>query len=381
MNLIEHFQNRQSEILAIVRAVVETESPSYDEAGSRAVADLLEAQAGSVAAVNSIERVKADGCGEHLIVRAFGAAAEDKKGILLLGHTDTVHPRGSLEARPWREEGDKIFAPGIFDMKANCVLLIEVLRCLSDRQVSPNHPVTILLTCDEEVGSVTGRALVEKESAKAKACFVFEPSAPGGKAKTGRKGTGTFTLKAHGIASHAGLDPQKGASAILELARQIQKLHELTDYEKGTTVTVNTIKGGTTTNVIPAEAQCEIDIRFSAMAEAARIENELRTLRSFDGRVNLELLGELNRPPLERSEKVVALYEKAKTAAASLGFELGETQVGGASDGNFVAAVGVPVLDGLGVAGDGAHSVNEHILPGDIPFRGALLATLLSGEI
>jgi glutamate carboxypeptidase len=244
----------------------------------------------------------------------------------------------------------------------------------------PACPVTILLTCDEEIGSATGRALVEREAAKAKACFVFEPSAPGGKAKTGRKGTGNFKLKAHGIASHAGLDPQKGASAILELARQIGKLESLTNYEKGTTVTVNTIKGGTATNVIPDEAECEIDIRFSAMAEAARIENELRSLGPFDGRVSLELLGELNRPPLERSEKVVALYEKAKAAAASLGFELGETQVGGASDGNFVAALGVPVLDGLGIAGDGAHSVNEHILPGDIPFRGALLVSLITAK-
>jgi glutamate carboxypeptidase len=300
--------------------------------------------------------------------------------MLLLGHTDTVHPRGSLTERPWREEDDKIFAPGIFDMKANCVLLFEVLQALSDLKLQPSAPITILLTCDEEVGSDTGRALVEQEAAKAKACFVFEPSAPGGKAKTGRKGTGNFILKAHGIASHAGLDPQKGASAILELSRQIPKAQKLTDYDKGTTVTVNTIKGGTTTNVIPAEAECEIDVRFSTMIEASRVENELRMLAPYDGRVSLELTGELNRPPLERSEKVIALFEKAKAVAESLGFALAETQVGGASDGNFVAALGIPVLDGLGIAGDGAHSVNEQILPADIPFRGALLATLLTEE-
>lgn len=384
MNLIEYFQKRQPEMLRDIRTVVEIESPSYDEAGNFAVVAALEAKAKNIAAVDSIERIKAAGYGEHLIVhaygRAFGNAGHDKQ-ILLLGHTDTVHPRGSLALRPWREEGDKIFAPGIFDMKANCVLLLEVLECLSGMQAQPVLPVTILLTCDEEVGSATGRALVEREAAKAKACFVFEPSAPGGKAKTGRKGTGNFKLKARGIAAHAGLDPQKGASAIRELARQIDKLESLTDHDQGTTVTVNTIMGGTTTNVIPAEAECEIDVRFSAMAEAARIENELRSLRPFDERVSLELFGELNRPPMERSEQVVALYEKARAAAVSLGFELGETQVGGASDGNFVAALGVPVLDGLGISGDGAHSVHEHILPGDIPFRGALLATLLSGEM
>jgi glutamate carboxypeptidase len=286
-----------------------------------------------------------------------------------------------LAERPWREEDGKIFAPGIFDMKANCVLLFEVLQCLSENNLRSSAPVTVLLTCDEEVGSDTGRALVEQEAAKAKACFVFEPSAPGGLAKTGRKGTGNFKLKAHGIASHAGLDPRKGASAILELARQIDKLSFLTDHEKGTTVTVNTIKGGTTTNVIPAEAECEIDIRFTSMAEAERIKGELKTLTPFDERVSLELLGELNRPPLERSEKNLALYEQAKSAAVSLGFDLGETQVGGASDGNFVAALGIPVLDGLGIAGDGAHSVNEHIIAADIPFRGALLATILTSEI
>ena len=188
-------------------------------------------------------------------------------------------------------------------------------------------------------------------------------------------------FKAHGIAPHAGLDPQKGANAVGELARQIIELHKLSDFEIGTTVTVTTIKGGTTTNVVPAEAECEIDVRFTSMAEAERIDSEIRSLETVDERVTLEVLGGINRPPLERTQAVVALFEKAKRTAASLGVELEETQVGGASDGNFVGAMGVPVLDGLGIAGDGAHADHEHILISDIPFRGALLAALLTAEI
>lgn len=378
--LIEYFQNRHAEILTVIRTVVEIESPSYDVAGSLAVVDVLEATARSIPGVNSVERVLSDGYGDHLIIRAYQEVKNDGR-IFLLGHTDTVHPRGSLAERPWREEDGKIFAPGIFDMKANCVLMLVVLQCLADLKLKPSAPITILLSCDEEVGSDTGRAHVEREAAGARACFVFEPSGPGGKVKTGRKGTGNFTLKAHGVASHAGLDPEKGASAILELSRQIQILESLTDYDLGTTVTVNMIKGGTASNVIAAEAECDIDMRFTSMAEAARIENALKNLTPVDARVSLELIGAINRPPMERTDSTIALFEKAKAAAHSLGATLEEIQVGGASDGNFVGALGVPVLDGLGITGDGAHSVNEHIIASDIPFRGALLTTLLTSDI
>ncbi len=381
MNLLEYFHNRQDEIVGRMRALIEAESPSRDEAGSRAVVDLLADRAKSISAVDLVERIPAEGLGEHLLIRAFGKDRPRGENLLLLGHTDTVHPRGSVAERPWREEGGKIFAPGIFDMKAGCVMLFEVLQCLSELNLQPSAPVAILLTCDEEIGSHSGRALVESEARNAKACFVLEPSAPGGKAKTARKGGGVFTLQAHGVAAHAGLDPQKGANAIGELARQITKLHELSNFEIGTTVLVTTIKGGTTTNVIPAEAECEMDVRFSSMAEAARIENEIRSLKAVDERVRLEILGAVNRPPLERSEKITALFEKAKQIAKSLGFDLDEAQAGGGSDGNFVSAMGLPVLDGLGVAGDGAHSAHEHILPADIPFRGALLAKLLTTEL
>jgi glutamate carboxypeptidase len=205
--------------------------------------------------------------------------------------------------------------------------------------------------------------------------MVFEPSAAG-KLKTGRKGTGMFKLHAHGIPAHAGLEPEKGANAILELSRQIEHIHNLARPDEGTTVNVTKINGGTTTNVIPEYATCEIDVRFSKMAEAERVNAAFQTLKPFDERVSLQLSGGINRPPMERTDAVVDLYEKACGLAASFGYDLDETQVGGASDGNFVGAMGVPVLDGLGITGDGAHTLNEHILVSDIAKR-ATLGTML----
>jgi glutamate carboxypeptidase len=287
-----------------------------------------------------------------------------------------VHPRGSFRQNPTRIEGDKFYGCGIFDMKANCVLMLEALRAFDALDLKTSKPITILLSCDEEIGSFTGRELVEREAGKAEFCLVCEPSA-NGKAKTGRKGTGNYILEARGIPAHAGLEPEKGASAILEIARQIPKLHALENPEKGTTVNVCTISGGTTTNVIPEYAECTIDVRFTTMAEAMRIENEIKNLTRFDERISLQTSGGINRPPLERNEKTLALYEKAKRIADEMSYEFGETQVGGASDGNFVAALGVPVLDGLGVAGGGAHTLHEHILVSDIPKRAALIASLL----
>lgn len=374
--LLNYFKNREENILTMIRTLVETESPSYDENGSHAVVSLLADEAQKIESVKSIERILVEGYGEHLIIHAFG---EDKTNdaVMLLGHTDTVHPRGTLEARPYRMEKNRVYGPGIFDMKANCVLVLEVLRALTDLNLKPEREIIILLSCDEEVGSQTGRALVEKEAGRARACLVLEPSAPGGRVKTGRKGTGMFTMKTHGIPAHAGLDPEKGASAVLELAQQVKRLHEMTNFEIGTTVSVGVFHGGTTSNVVPENAYAEIDVRFKTMDEAARIEKEILSSKPFDERVKIEITGGINRPPLERDEKVVALYEKAKAVASSFGYELGETQVGGASDGNFVAALGVPVLDGLGVSGDGAHAVHEHIIADDIAPRAALIAGLI----
>jgi glutamate carboxypeptidase len=262
-------------------------------------------------------------------------------------------------------------------MKANIVLMIEALRYFVENGITPPRPITILLSCDEEVGSKTGRKHVEREAANADACYVFEPSLDG-KVKTGRKGTGMFTLTAHGIPAHAGLEPEKGASAVLEISHQIERLHRLNNVEAGTTVNVTMVKGGTATNVIPEFAECDIDVRFTSMAEAQRIDDNIRALTSVDPRVTLSVDGEINRPPMERSPSVVELYERAREVAASFDYELGEAQVGGGSDGNFVGALGVPLLDGLGIAGAGAHTLHEHILVSDIAKRATLVTLLLS---
>lgn len=371
---LEHFKQRTPAIIETIREIVEVESPSYDVEQSLAVVDVIEREFRAVGLDLTIERIKAEGYGEHLIIRAFGG---EEKGLLLVGHTDTVHPVGTNLTNPTRIDGDRFYGCGIFDMKANIVLMIEALRYMAENNITPLRPINIFLSCDEEIGSYTGRALIEKEAANAIAAFVFEPSAAG-RVKTGRKGTAMYTVHAHGIPAHAGLEPEKGASAILEIARQIEKLHTFNAPESGTTVNVCTAQGGTTTNVIPEHASCTVDVRFTSMAEAERIDAAIKSLNAVDTRVKVSVEGAINRPPMERTEATVALFEKAREAAALFNYDLGETQVGGASDGNFIAALGVPVLDGLGIAGDGAHTLHEHILVSDITNRAALVTQLLA---
>ncbi|MDT5294982.1 MAG: glutamate carboxypeptidase, partial [Acidobacteriota bacterium] len=297
---------------------------------------------------------------------------------LLLGHTDTVHPRGTLAVRPWRESEGRVYAPGVYDMKASCVVALEALRACGALGIGPRRPVVLLLTCDEETGSFSGRALVERESARAGCVLVLEPPAPGGRAKTARKGTGLFTLDVEGRASHAGLEPEKGVSAVLEIARQIERVAALARPELGTTINVGKVAGGTTSNVVAADARAEIDVRFSTADEARRVEQAMRELKPFDERARLKVGGGINRPPMERTAAVAELFERARSVAAALGIELGEASVGGASDGNFAAAVGACVLDGLGVEGDGAHAAHEHIIADGVVRRGALLAALVA---
>jgi glutamate carboxypeptidase len=371
-----HLANRQREILALTRALVEAESPSGDEAGSKAVVSLIAAAARNIPGV-TIERVSSDGYGEHLRIKAFNGSNMSHP-IVILGHTDTVHPRGAIEARPWRVEGNRAYGPGVFDMKANCALGVEVIRACANLTNGTVPPVVLLLTCDEEKGSFSGRSLVEAEAKRARAVLVLEPPARGGRVKTGRKGTAMFTVTARGLAAHAGLEPEKGASAVLEIARQIQRLHEMNDPVTGVSVNVGVVRGGTVSNVVAAEATAEIDIRFRTHDDALQIQERLASLRPFDNRVDLIVEGEINRPPLERNEKVLSLYERARAISKLLEYDLGEAQVGGASDGNFAAAVGASVLDGLGVMGDGAHAAHEHVIIDDIPTRGALLAGLIA---
>ena len=371
-------QARQAEVEAFIRALVEVESPSGDVEGSRGVVDLLADAAERLDCVDAIERLDVPDFGQHLVIKAF--QEENKAGqILLVGHTDTVHSRGSLSERPWRVDAGRIYGPGIFDMKANCALAIEVLRTLVELKARPAFGVTLALTCDEEVGSMSGWPLLEHvaRSQPARCAFVMEPPASGGRVKTSRKGTGIFAIKVEGKAAHAGLEPEKGASAILELARQTEQLHALNLSGSGITLNVGVVHGGTRSNVVAAEAQGEIDVRFSTEAESLEIERILSSLKPIDDRTKVFVSGGINRPPMERTPAVIELFEKARTIAAEIDFELGEAQVGGASDGNFLAAMGIPVLDGLGISGDGAHAVHEHIEADDIARRGALLGGLL----
>lgn len=369
--------SRHDEILGSIRRLVETESPSGDFEGSRAVVDLLLNTAAEIPAITSVERIPVPGYGEHLKLTAFDGNDGNGSRTLLLGHTDTVHPRGTLRTQGVRAEEGRLYGPGIFDMKASCVLALEALRALNVLDLPPKGPVTLLLTCDEEIGSKTGRPLVEEEARRTRQALVLEPPAPGGEVKTARKGVAMWTVAAQGIAAHAGLNPEAGASAILELARQTERFHSMRN-SNGTTFNVGVVSGGTRSNVVAAEARIEVDVRFSRMKEAQRISELMRNLEPFDKRIRLTVAGGLNRGPLERTEGVVRLYQQARQVAGCLSFELRERSVGGASDGNFVAALGVPVLDGLGPDGDGAHATHEHVLISDIVRRCAMLAGLIA---
>ena len=375
--ILNALQARQPEVEAFIQSLVEVESPSGDMEGSCAVVDLLVQAASGLSCVDAIERVDVPEFGQHLVIKAF--QKPDQQQILMVGHTDTVHSRGSLSERPWRREAGKIYGPGIFDMKANCALAIEVLRTLVELHATPAYGVSIVLTCDEEVGSLSGWPLIEKvaKAQPARCAFVMEPPASGGRVKTSRKGTGIFAIKVEGKAAHAGLEPEKGASAILELARQTEQLQAINLSGSGITLNVGVVRGGTRSNVVAAEAQGEIDVRFSTEAESQEIERILSSLKPIDERTKVFVSGSINRPPMERTAAVVELFEKARAIAADIDFDLGEAQVGGASDGNFLAAMGIPVLDGLGISGDGAHAVHEHIEAGDIARRGALIGGLL----
>jgi glutamate carboxypeptidase len=377
--LRRHFEERRGELLSFARSLCEIESPSGDGEGSAAVVTLLAKAADGLQGFVSVERVGApDGYGEHFILRAFEDPASDERPLLLLGHTDTVHPRGTLAARPWRETEGRIYAPGVYDMKTSCAVALEAVRACGELGLRPRRPVVLLLTCDEESGSFSGRELVEREARLAECVLVLEPPAPGGRAKTARKGTGLFKLEVGGRAAHAGLEPEKGVNAILEIARQIERVSALARPELGTTVNAGTVSGGTHANVVPAEARAEVDVRFSTAAEARRLEEAIKGLEPFDERARLKVSGGINRPPMERTAAVAALYEKARRVAASLDIELGEASVGGASDGNFAAACGAAVLDGLGVDGDGAHAEHEHIRADAVVRRGAFLAALVA---
>ena len=307
--------------------------------------------------------------GGHLRAELSGQG----RPILLSAHCDTVWPVGTLAQMPFRVEGSTAYGPGAYDMKAGIVVLLEAIRLAGDDR----RALRVFLTGDEEIGSRTARPLLEQAADGVAAAFVVEPPGKTGNLKTSRKGLGRFTLTVTGRASHAGTARADGVSAIEELAHQILALHALTDDDAGTSVNVGVVSGGTSENVVPAQAEARIDVRVTTMTDRDRLEEKLAGLRPVHPEAKLELGGGWTRPPLERSDGAAELFERARHYGRELGLELEEESSGGGSDGNLIGALGVPVLDGLGAEGAGAHSLDEHVELDSIPVRAELLSLLL----
>lgn len=348
-------------LLDLLRELVEQESPTGSP-GVRAVAQRVGDELARLGAeVTLLER-------DHLLAELPGRG----RTLLVSGHSDTVWPLGTLERMPFRVDGDRAFGPGAYDMKACLVVLLEAIR----RAGNGRRALRVFLTADEEAGSVTGRPLLERAADGAAAALVVEPPGPTGNLKTARKGLGRFRLTVAGRPAHAG-DPSAGVSATEELAHQIHALHSLSDESRGTSVNVGVVSGGTSENVVAPEAEARFDVRVPDPRERERMERAIAELEPVDPEASLEVDGGWTRPPLERSEGAATLFARAREHARTLGLELDEEMSPGGSDGNLLAAVGVPVLDGLGAEGGGAHAPEEHVVLSSIPTRAELLSLLL----
>jgi glutamate carboxypeptidase len=373
-----YFEARLSEIVATVRELVEIESPSDNKPAADRLAEVLGAKFSALG--GHVRAHNARDFGTHVQVDFPGASGG--KPVLLLGHYDTVYPLGTLASMTCRVQGDTITGPGVLDMKSGIALMLHAIEALKIENAHNGRrmprPVTVLLVSDEEVGSQSSRSITEALAGKAAAVLVLEPSyGANGAVKTARKGVGEYQIKVTGKASHAGLDFKKGVNAIVELARQIERVTAFTDQKKGLTVNVGIVRGGARTNVVPAEAVAEVDVRIARLKDAARIDKKMRSLRPFNRKCQIEVSGGINRPPMERTLGVAALFAKATAIARDQGWRLTEAAVGGGSDGNFTAALGIPTLDGLGAVGDGAHAAHEHIVISELPRRAALIASLI----
>ena len=357
---------------ARIRELVEVESPSEDAAAVTRAGDVTEAWIKALQ--GQLKRHKCAPYGELLEAR-FGPARSKRGRLLLLGHLDTVWPMGTLAKMPWRETGGKFWGPGVLDMKAGVVMALEAVAAL--QQLGMMWPVTLLLNSDEEIGSPASRAITERVARECTAVFVLEP-AQGLAYKTSRKGVGHFELRVHGVASHAGVDFERGHSAVLEMARLVQQVSAWSDPRRGITVNVGVINGGTRSNVIAAECSAEVDVRIVKASDAARIERMFRSLKTADKACKLTVSGGINRPPMERKPGTVALFRKARALAKDMGLVLEEAATGGGSDGNFTAALGVPTLDGMGAVGAGAHADHEHVVVKHLAERTALLAGMIA---
>jgi len=369
--LLDYAREHIAATIDTIERLVTLESPSPDKAAvdrcGAALAQMLREAGGAVDTIPQRER------GDHIRAR-FGSG---ERPVMLLGHIDTVWPLGTLSKMPLWRDGAKLHGPGTFDMKAGIAIGLGALRALRAVPIAA-PPVTMIWTTDEEIGSGTSRALIEAEARQARAVLVLEPALPGGALKTSRKGCGEFELRVRGVAAHAGLDPGKGASAIHELAAQIAVIETLQDLPRGISVNVGIVSGGSRPNVVAEEARAVVDVRAPTREAADAVEAAFRRLEPVRPGTSLTIEGGFDRPPMERTAAVAALFRTAAAVASGHGGHVDEGGAGGGSDGNFTAALGVPTLDGLGAVGDGAHAAHEHVDLESLPFRVALVAGLIA---
>lgn len=371
--ILREARRRVPQTIELIRDFVECESPSGDATAIARFVDLFADRIGDLARVRTFA---AHSQGKHFRCEFILPGGKKDGQILALGHSDTVWPIGTLRTMPFRRSRGRLFGPGVFDMKSGLALFITAMRILRDLDIPVRRNVVLQVNSDEEIGSLTSRALTEQAARESVAVLVLEPAGDGGKLKTARKGVGDYTVTVRGVAAHAGLDFEKGASAIVEMSRQIERIAGFTRLDRGITVSPGTIRGGTRSNVIAGECSVEVDVRIPRASDARYLDRCFHSLKPFDKRCTVQVEGGLNRPPLERTAGVGKLFDLAALLAREIGVELEECAVGGGSDGNFTAALGVPTLDGLGAVGEGAHAPGESVVIGHLAERSALLAKL-----
>lgn len=359
-------------MLDLLKRMVAIESPTQEKVAVDQVGAMLQHELRILSADVTVSPQTT--AGDHLIAR-WG---EGSGGLLVICHMDTVWDMGTLAHMPLEERDGRLYGPGVLDMKAGIAVLLSALGVLREQQRWPQHPLTALFTSDEETGSATSQDLIESLARSSALTLCLEPALSNGALKTARKGCGDMELVARGRAAHAGIDHIQGRNAIEELAHHILAVQQLTDYSQGTTVNVGVVTGGTRSNVVPNEARAQVDYRVETPSEAARLEAWGRSLRPVLEGTAITANVVLNRPPMPRNGMMIATFEKASRIAAQIGLQLSEGSTGGGSDANFVSPLGVPVLDGLGGIGDGAHATHEHVCIASLPERAALLAALLT---
>jgi glutamate carboxypeptidase len=370
----QYFVERNESLVQTIRELVEIESPSDNKQAGDHMGAVLAGRFESLGGRAKIHR--SDDYADNLQIDFPGR--DGAKPVLLLGHFDTVYPLGTLANMPCRAVDGSLHGPGVLDMKSGVALMMSAIEALKSWHGTLPRPVMVFLVSDEEVGSRSSRKITEDLARQSSGVLVLEPAAGlRGAVKTARKGVGEYKLTVQGVAAHAGLDPGKGHSAILELSRQITAISKLNDFRHGISVNPGVVRGGTRTNVIAAEASVEIDVRIKEVKQAKTLDRKLRALKPFDKLCKLHIEGGINRLPMERTEGVAALYKKAQSIAKEISWKLDEAAVGGGSDGNFTAALGIPTLDGLGGVGEGAHAVHEYIVISELPRRALLLAGMI----